>query len=153
MGLWDWTLAAYARPGVAPACLALQDNNGQNVPLLLAAAWAATQGRSLDLDKAVALTRAWEADVVAPLRAARRGLKVSTPPIGDAAREALRQTVKAVELEAERLLLAALESLAWPGEAAPMDAALATAAARWSTPENPPPPAGEIVALSFALLG
>ena len=41
MGLWDWAVAAYGRPGVAPACLDLQDRFEQNVPLLLAAAWSA----------------------------------------------------------------------------------------------------------------
>ena len=153
MGLWDWALSAYARPNVAAVCLALQDGHRQNVPLLLAAAWAASEGRTLDLDRAVALTHAWEADVVAPLRAARRGLKISSKPIPDAGREALRETVKAVELEAERLLLSALESLAWPGEAAAVEPALAAAASRWSAAKNsPPPPADGITALSSALL-
>jgi uncharacterized protein (TIGR02444 family) len=146
-------LAAYARPGVAPVCLALQDGYDQNIPLLLAAAWAATEGRALDLDRAVAVARAWEADIVGHLRAARRALKVSHTPIPDSGREALRETVKAVELEAERLLLAALESLAWPGDAAPVEAALATAAARWSDMKKSPPPADGISALSSALLG
>ncbi len=158
MGLWDWALAAYARPNVAAVCLALQDGHGQNVPLLLAAAWAASEGRTLDLDRAVDLTRAWEADVVGPLRSARRGLKMSQSPIPDSGREALRETVKAVELEAERLLLAALESLAWPGEPVAVDAAavttaLAAAATRWSAMKNSSPPADGIAALSSALLG
>jgi uncharacterized protein (TIGR02444 family) len=153
MALWDWALTAYAKPGVAPVCLALQDGHGQNVPLLLAAAWAASEGRALDLDRAVALAGAWEADVVGPLRGARRGLKVSRGPIPDSGREALRETVKAVELEAERLLLAALESLAWPSDPAPVEAALAAAAARWSATKNSRPPADGIAALSSALLG
>jgi uncharacterized protein (TIGR02444 family) len=153
MGLWDWVLEAYARPGVAAACLALQDAHGQNVPLLLAAAWAGAQARSLDLDRAIALTRAWEADVVAPLRSARRGLKTSRSPIAESSRETLRTTVKAVELEAERLLLAALESLSWPGEAREGEAALAAAARAWTGPNFSPPPANEIAALGAALLG
>jgi uncharacterized protein (TIGR02444 family) len=154
VGLWDWALAAYARPGVAPVCLALQDGHHQNIPLLLAAAWAAEQGRTLDLDRAVALARVWEADVVGPLRGARRGLKISPPPVPDSSREALRETVKAVELEAERLLFSALESLAWPGEVAPVEAAVTAAAVRWSATKNSsPPPADGLSALSSALLG
>ncbi len=154
MGLWDWALTAYGRPGVAPVCLALQDGHDQNIPLLLAAAWAAEQERTLDLDRAVTLARVWESDVVGPLRGARRALKISRSPIPDTGREALRETVKAVELEAERLLLAALESLAWPGEVAPVEAALTAAAARWSATKNsPPPPADGLSALSSALLG
>lgn len=153
MGLWEWALEAYARPGVAPACLALQDADGQNVPLLLAAAWGADQGRTLDPDRAVALAAAWETDVVGPLRTARRGLKLSRNPIPDTRREALRETVKAVELEAERLLLAAFESLAWPGDVAPVDAALDSVARRWSALKDLPPPTDGILALSTALLG
>ena len=153
MGLWDWALAAYGRPGVAAACLALQDARGQNVPLLLAAAWAADQCRTLDLDRAVALTREWETEVVGLLRGARRGLKLSRAPIVDSSRQALRETVKAVELEAERLLLAALESLSWPGEPACVEAALSRAALAWSAGKNSPPPGDDIAALSEALLG
>ena len=53
-GLWDWTLAAYAQPGVADACLRLQDQHGQNTSLLLWAVWAEAAdadqlGRALDL--------------------------------------------------------------------------------------------------------
>lgn len=152
MGLWDWAVQAYGRPGAASACLHLQDAHSQNVPLLLAAAWAASQARTLDLDAAVHLARAWEADVVAPLRAVRRALKVSHGPIPDAGREALRETVKAVELESERLLLAALEKLAWPGEPADPGVALGRAAAAWAHMKFSAPPPGEVAALAAALL-
>ncbi len=43
--LWTWACAAYAAPGVAEACLSLQDYHEQNVPLLLWAAWTAATGR------------------------------------------------------------------------------------------------------------
>lgn len=152
MGLWDWAVRAYGRPGVAPACLHLQDVHGQNAPLLLAAAWAAAEGRTLDLDAAVGLARAWEADVVGPLRAARRGLKTAHSPILDTGREALRETVKAVELESERLLLAALETLTWPGEPAALHAALDRAASAWAHMKFSAPPSDEVAALAAALL-
>ena len=98
---WDWAVAVYARPGVAEACLDLQDGYGQNVPLLLWAVW-----RGGDIMAAVALARSWEDEVVAPLRGVRRRLKER------AGAEALRQRVKAVELEAERALMAELEGVA-----------------------------------------
>lgn len=101
---WDWAVAAYARPGVAEACLDLQDAHGQNVPLLLWAIW-----RGGDVDAAVALARSWEDEVIGPLRGVRRRLKARA----DA--EALRQKVKAVELEAERNLMSALEAFAGVG--------------------------------------
>lgn len=112
MKLWDWALAAYARPGVAAACLSLQDDHGQNVPLLLAAAWAAEDGRTLDSFRAAALAADWDDRAIAALRAARRGLKAPMSGIDDAGRERLRTAVKTAELSAERLLLEGLESLA-----------------------------------------
>ncbi len=114
---WDWAVAVYARPGVAEACLELQDTYGQNVPLLLWAAW-----RGGDVAAAVAMARQWEGEIAAPLRGVRRRLK------GRSDAEALRERVKAVELEAERTLMAALEAVAGR---VPDEGALATAAAAW----------------------
>jgi uncharacterized protein (TIGR02444 family) len=48
---WEWALDAYARPGVAEACLELQDVHGQNVPLLLWAAWAAADALEPDVER------------------------------------------------------------------------------------------------------
>ena len=56
MRLWDWAIAAYGAPGVAEACLALQDSNEQNVPLLLWSAWVARTGRKPDVETIEAAT-------------------------------------------------------------------------------------------------
>lgn len=112
---WDWALKAYAAPDVQEACLQLQDGTSQNVPLLLWAAWTAATGRALDEDTiegACDCARAWDEAAVSPLRTLRRSLKGVNPDIDDAAREALRDQVKAVELSAERHLMAGLEALA-----------------------------------------
>lgn len=114
-GFWDWALAAYRGPGVSEACLTLQDTHGQNVPLLLWAAWTARTGRALDeetIEAACDAARAWDGAAVGPLRAIRRTLKAPIPDIGDVGREALRDQVKAVELAAERALMTDLEALA-----------------------------------------
>jgi len=137
MSLWDWALAAYDADGVADACLALQDAAGQNVPLLLWAAWCAAEGRAPDedaLDAASDTARAWQETAIAPLRAVRRALKPRAPDLDDGAREAVRAQVKAVELDAERRLLAALEALAPVRSAAPQPpiALLAAVARVWS---------------------
>ena len=50
MSLWDWALTTYAAEGVADACLELQETAGQNIPLLLWAAWCAHTGRTPDED-------------------------------------------------------------------------------------------------------
>ncbi|HEX8661390.1 MAG TPA: TIGR02444 family protein [Brevundimonas sp.] len=137
MSLWDWALTAYAAEGVAEACLELQDSAGQNIPLLLWAAWCAAEGRTPDedaLEAAGDTARAWQETAIAPLRAVRRALKPRAPDLDDDAREAVRAQVKAVELEAERRLLTALEALAPPptGHAQPPLASMVAAARVWS---------------------
>ena len=112
---WDWALAAYAAPGVAEACLNLQDAHDQNVPLLLWAAWCAQSGRRPDeddLDAACDTARVWTDAAILPLRDLRRRLKSTIPDMKTADRLSVREQVKAVELDAERRLMSALETLA-----------------------------------------
>jgi uncharacterized protein (TIGR02444 family) len=139
-------LNAYARPGAAQACLALQDDHGQNVPLLLWAVWAQVRDPDL-LGRAAVVAKAWDAMAVSPLRGARRALKSSVPPVADAAREGLRRDVKAAELRAEKVLMQTLEAMTGePGGAAVADA-LAAAAAAWGKPL----PRNALAALAAAL--
>ncbi|MFN7109056.1 MAG: TIGR02444 family protein [Brevundimonas sp.] len=133
MRLWDWAVAAYAAPGVGEACLALQDSHEQNVPVLLWSGWVAATGRKPDaetIEAACDTARAWDSVIVAPLRSVRRTLKAPIPDIDDGPREAVRNRIKALELEAERHLLEALEALA-PAPVGPprptIDALVATA--------------------------
>ena len=135
--LWDWAVRAWAADGVNEACLHLQDAAGQNIPLLLWAAWAARTGRRTDadtLEAACDIARAWQEAAIAPLRAVRRTLKGPNPDLDNADREAVRVQVRAVELEAERRLLAALEALSPPPEGGPIPLleALVAAAREWS---------------------
>ena len=137
MRLWDWAVAAYGADGVTPACLELQDAAGQNVPLLLWAGWCAAEGRAPDedaLEAAGDTARAWQETAIAPLRAVRRALKPRAPDLDDEAREAVRAQIKAVELEAERRLLTALEALAPAPSTRPQPpiALMAAAARVWS---------------------
>lgn len=129
--LWDWAVATYRRPGVAEACLALQDQHGQNVPLLLWALWSRAQGRGADFASGGELARRWEEEAVGPLRRLRRALKTLAPDlIADPDREAVRDQVKTVELDAERRLLAALARLPAPQGEAPSPGAVLTAASQ-----------------------
>ena len=87
--LWDWAVAAYGAPGVSEACVALQDNHEQNVPVLLWSAWIAATGRNPDaetIEAACDTARAWDSVVVAPLRSIRRTLKAPVPDIDDGPR-------------------------------------------------------------------
>lgn len=134
--LWTWACTAYAAPGVAEACLALQDYHDQNVPLLLWAAWTAATGRRPDeetIEAACDTARAWQTAAIAPLRAVRRTLKTPVPDLETDARLAVREQVKAAELAAERHLLEALQALspAVSGPPRPPLDALAETARLW----------------------
>jgi|SRR6185369_8143484 len=98
--LWAFSLAVYASDGVADECLALQDACGLDVNLLLAAAYlGAVEGMRLDAADIAAMGAAvadWHANIVRPLRQARRALKGKNA-------EPLRTQVKASELEAEKI--------------------------------------------------
>lgn len=130
MALWDGVVAAYERPGIPEACLTLQDEFGQNTSLLL---WAALT-RPADpavVSRAAEAARRWDETALTPLRAVRRALKASCPPVADAAREGLRDDVKAAELRAERVLVETLEQLSGPpADGAPL-AAVTAASRAW----------------------
>ena len=103
---WAFSLAVYDRPGVAPACLALQDRHGLDVNLLLFCCWTAANGVALDqrsLGAAAAAVAGWRNQIVRPLRSLRQRLKrgIAGFPEDDIA--ALRRRILEAELEAERL--------------------------------------------------
>ena len=117
---WRFSLALYARPGVAEGLLRLQDSAGRNVNLVLYVLWlGAVWGRRIDaaeLAVAAAAIGPLHDGGVEPLRRLRRDLKAV--PAGDV--RALRQRVLQLELAAERLvqhrLAAALDLKAGQGE-------------------------------------
>ncbi|WP_310540887.1 TIGR02444 family protein [Phenylobacterium sp.] len=134
MSLWAWALEAYGQPGVPEATLALQDSYGQNTSFLLWAVWAGGPDAEV-LTRAVALTQAWDATALRPIREVRRALKLSLPSVDDGAREGLREDIKAAELRAERVLMETLEGLA--GASSGRHGALAAlqaASAAWGKP-------------------
>ena len=101
---WSFSLAIYRKPGVAEACLALQDRHAIDVNLLLAALFSGAGGIALDADAWAMLegaVGAYHREVVRPLRAARRALTPLEP--GSPVAAQLRSAVKAAELDAEHL--------------------------------------------------
>jgi uncharacterized protein (TIGR02444 family) len=146
MAIWEWVLEAYARPGVPQACLALQDQHGQNTSYLLWAVHAEVKDAAL-LARAAAATRAWDGTALTPLREVRRALKPPLPPFDDEAREALREEVKGLELASERLLMETLGAMAHRGGGAPALEALEAASAAWGKPA----PSDALAALAAAL--
>jgi uncharacterized protein (TIGR02444 family) len=134
---WRFSLAFYRRPKVADACIALQEQAGVDVNLLLFLLWQATRGREFSQADVAALEARiapWREMTVVPLRAVRRALKAPPALVEAPAAEAFRTRIKAVELEAERLQQEAMHALARsdpPGRpgAAPPAAARASVAA------------------------
>ncbi|MGE7990734.1 TIGR02444 family protein [Pseudomonas sp. NPDC089554] len=114
--LWNHALALYARPGVESACLALQAL-GADVCLLLCATWLEARrvpASALRASELRAIAEPWQRDVVEPLRMLRRQWRSLAQ--GDVQLAALREQVKALELDAERTLLWRLQAHAqqWP---------------------------------------
>jgi len=112
---WRFSLRFYALPDVAPACLALQDEANVDVNLMLFLLFLAENGRAITRDDVARLDASiapWRTEVVEPLRAIRRRLKSGIGEISAASSEGLRNMVKKIELEAERLEQARLENAA-----------------------------------------
>ena len=107
---WHFALALYAKPGVAPACLELQDRHGKDVLIALYAGWLGASGRGrLDqaaLVRAEDAARPWRQQVVEPLRRTRHALK------GIEGAEELYSRMKKIELDAERVAMQRLALLA-----------------------------------------
>jgi uncharacterized protein (TIGR02444 family) len=127
---WRFSLAFYRRPGVADACIFLQEEAGADVNLLLFLLWHARQGRVLSMAEVAALDARiapWRDLTVIPLRAVRRGLKSPPGLVAAAEAETFRSRIKAAELEAERLQQEAMFAIGLAGAAGSDPAAAARA--------------------------
>ncbi len=106
---WRFSLALYARPGVARALVTLQDRNGVDVNTVLFGLWlGAVRGHRLtasEFQQFVAITAPIRQAAILPLRQLRRGLPGSCVA-------KLAPRVAAAELAAERLQLALMVDLA-----------------------------------------
>lgn len=120
---WDHSLDLYGRPGVEAACLELQHRHGLDVNLALLCCCLGARGVELDqagCDRLKHLSKGWQAEVVRPLRAIRRRLKIAlarpeamtiSARLPDLA-GALRARVLAIELDGEHIEQLALERAA-----------------------------------------
>jgi uncharacterized protein (TIGR02444 family) len=129
---WRFSLRFYRQQDVADACIDLQDRAGADVNLLLFLLWHALGQQSISVEDIGRLERTiapWREMTVIPLRTMRRALKSPPALVEPDTAEAYRARIKAVELEAERLLHEAMYDLA---RAAPLGRPAATreAAAR-----------------------
>lgn len=129
---WRFSLSLYRMEGVPAACIALQDGHGLDVNIMLFGLWLGSRGRALeaaDLVEADEAVRQWRIEAVVALRAVRRFLRTPPGAIDASAAAALRDRVKGVELEAERLQQESLYALrpvaAWGVALEPLQAGAA----------------------------
>jgi uncharacterized protein (TIGR02444 family) len=154
---WRFSLRFYGRPGVADACLSLQDRAGADVNLLLFLLFLAERRRQLSADEIARLDAAvsqWRESVVKPLRALRRGLKPGIEFIPGTVIETFRAQIKRLELESEQIEQHRLEEIAGNDAGSPadsrMDAAQSNVAAYCARLANVPQEAVAAVLHSFA---
>jgi len=107
---WNFCVDAYGSPGAAEALLKRQDDEGLDVVLHLFGRYA-SERLGLEWNEqtaadAAAATAAWRKAAVLPLREIRQALKPAAQ--ADPRVHRLREKLKSVELEAERLQLAQL---------------------------------------------
>lgn len=110
--LWAFACEIYAGADVSITCLALQDENGVDVSLLLFFAWLDRDGISLTAEQrgeVEQLLKPWHDNVIAPLRHTRRWLKQHDAEAHST--NELRQHLQDSELMGEQLGLAML--FAW----------------------------------------
>ena len=115
---WRFSLQFYGQSGVSDACIALQDGCGVDVNLLLFLFWLASERQALSADevkKLDATIKSWRELTIIPIRDTRRKLKGAKTFVDPAKQEALRDKVKAVELEAEKLQQEALYAFTQTG--------------------------------------
>ena len=115
---WRFSLKFYGQAGVSDACIALQDCCGVDVNLLLFLFWLASERQVLAADevkKLDATIKSWRELTIIPIRDTRRKLKGAKTFVDPAKQEALRDKVKAVELEAEKLQQEALYAFTQSG--------------------------------------
>jgi uncharacterized protein (TIGR02444 family) len=116
---WNFSLRVYAAPGVAQACLSLQDQHNLDVNLVLLCAWHGSHhGRIapatfLDMHS---FADAWSQNVIKPLRSVRVWMKgresLVTNSEGDPGSfDSLRNSIKSTELHGEKIQQQQLESM------------------------------------------
>ena len=114
--LWDFSLAYYRQPGVEAALLALQDERGVDVCLLLAFLWLDYRGIIISARHSSQLgasISAWQRQYTAGLRELRRrGKRLKegySNNLGGSESEELYTALKVAELQAEHVTLAWLQ--------------------------------------------
>lgn len=101
--LWEYACKVYQLPEIQKICLRMQDCWNADVNVLLAAGWAARQGKEPDWSAILPLVNHWQEEIVCPLRKLRKKLNKNS-----AIENHIRIALLAVELDTEKAELAQL---------------------------------------------
>ena len=114
---WNFSDRTYRCEGIPDACLALQNEYGADVNVLLFCCWmGATRGeiKAESFDSVLGFSRCWADHVVRRLRHARTWMKIEGCPDPGVPEESftnLRERIKAAEFEAEQLQENVMQSI------------------------------------------
>lgn len=129
---WDFVTRLYAAPGVAPACLDLQERHGIDVTFLLFCLWRGSVSETPlgeHMPVLAAAAREWHETVVLPIRVARRRLKAEAGVSQKPEAAALYKTILAAEIDCEHAQLLMLaeraDALCGPTDGAGSSAVMA----------------------------
>ena len=106
---WDYSLRIYANPGVADACISLQDRHGCDVNVLLLCLWLAETRRLVlqvsDFEAILRSAAAPNERLVQPVREVRRWFKLwSQDAIAAEPHASAYKALKEAELHGERMV-------------------------------------------------
>tara|TARA_B110000503_G_C7085663_1_gene387175 strand:+ start:727 stop:1260 length:534 start_codon:yes stop_codon:yes gene_type:complete len=111
---WTFSVQLYGQPRVPDVCIDLQETHDIDINVLFYLLFCAARSEAFDevnvarLDTAV---QPWREGVVRPLRTARRALKTDVLSALANDEDTLRNTIKTIELQAEKLQQYALARL------------------------------------------
>ena len=114
---WDFSIRTYGNEQVPQACLALQNDHGVDVNVLLYCCWYGITRGSQDIDsfnEILSFSESWAENVVKPLRGVRSWMKSTGCVDSRVPTEACmsyREKVKGTELAAEKMQQEVLSSL------------------------------------------
>lgn len=105
--LWDYSVSLYAKPGVADACIFLQEKYALDVNLLLFCVWLGASGRGAleanEIDGCLKRTGDWRARVIEPLRSIRRACRDEPLGVPEFLLQIFRPLMRDIELDAEHV--------------------------------------------------
>lgn len=111
--IWSFATSVYKTEGVAPACIALQNQGHVDIPLLFAVVFACSQNKKISKESVKelhSLVSPWQNSIVKPLRQIRTHLRTGPNPAPNTQTNELRENVKTIELASEKIQIEMMQS-------------------------------------------